>query len=328
MQISSLIDIVEGDLLNSPFISFIYSFKTDPLKVKEGDLFIAKDTDNIPLAVQNGAFAILMYENHPIIDNEIAWIKVKDIDLAVVQLIRFKLANYNLEAYYTDCLTFDLLNVFSQSSTKSIRFIGDINSFIKTIDEIEENDILVSKNKSILDKIYPDNRYFNEYRYDYENLVRHSLFEISFTHNDVFFSKLKIPTIYIEEFLAVYNFLDLPLDYSKLKNISHFKPIFLDKSLDIIEFGKSDKFLICQNDDNLMIKELDYLEKNFKYAKKMYITNSYKNFLDDKQIVVDSIDEIREILKINSFNLVYIIGFEYLDVYTSLEGLEKQPTLF
>ena len=59
MKISSILDIVDGSLLNSPSISFIYSIKTNVEKVKEGDLFIARKNEDIPLAVKNGAFAIL-----------------------------------------------------------------------------------------------------------------------------------------------------------------------------------------------------------------------------------------------------------------------------
>ena len=59
MKINSIIDIIDGKLLNSPSISFIYSFKTDVNKVKEGDLFIANNLDDIQIAVQKGAFAII-----------------------------------------------------------------------------------------------------------------------------------------------------------------------------------------------------------------------------------------------------------------------------
>ncbi len=89
MQISSILDIVDGSLLNSPSISFIYSIKTKVNKVKEGDLFITKNLDDIELAIKNGAFAIILEENYPIIDNEIAWIKVNNIDLTIIKLIRF-----------------------------------------------------------------------------------------------------------------------------------------------------------------------------------------------------------------------------------------------
>ncbi|MGM0518211.1 MAG: peptidoglycan synthetase [Campylobacterota bacterium] len=328
MRISSLIDIVNGELLNSPSISFIYSFKTDCKKVKEGDLFIAKEIDSISLAVQNGAFAVIIDENHPIIDNEIAWIKVEDINLALIQLIRFKLANYDLKSYFTDTLTYDFLRVFSHSSSKKIRFFDDIETFIKNIDNIENSDIIVSTNKELLNKIYPNSLDFNRGSYNFKNLVVHSLFEVSFTHNGTFFSKLRIPSIYIPQFLDVYYFLNSPLDYSKLKSISHFRPIFLDKSLNIIEFGKSDKFIICQNDYQLIMKELDFLEKNFKYANKLYITKYYKNFLDKEQIVIDKLSELKPILKKRDFNLVYIIDFSYNEIIELFEELEKQPTLF
>lgn len=102
MQISSILDIVDGSLLNSPSISFIYSIKTNALKVKEGDLFIAKNINEIELAIKNGAFAIILDTNVPIIDNEIAWIKVKNIDISIIKLIRFKLAIKDIDAYFCE----------------------------------------------------------------------------------------------------------------------------------------------------------------------------------------------------------------------------------
>jgi len=59
VKISSILDIVDGKLLNSPSISFIYSIKTNPKKVKECDLFIAKDGLSLQEAINNGAFAII-----------------------------------------------------------------------------------------------------------------------------------------------------------------------------------------------------------------------------------------------------------------------------
>ena len=96
MQISSILDIVDGSLLNSPSISFIYSIKTNSKKVKEGDLFIVKDLNDIEIAIKNGAFAIILETNSPILDNEIAWIKVKNIDDCIIKLIRYKLSILNL----------------------------------------------------------------------------------------------------------------------------------------------------------------------------------------------------------------------------------------
>lgn len=329
MQISSLIDIIGGRLLNAPSISFIYSFKTDPSKVNEGDLFIARTINDIPLAVQNGAFAIVTQEVHPIIDDEIAWIKVIDVDLSIVQLIRFKLANYSLKAYTCNSASYDFLKLFSSSSSKSIKFLSNsLDDFIKIIDDVEDGDFLISKNKELLEKIYPNINLFNKNNLIYENLVEHSLFEVSFTYEDVYFSKLRLPKIYIGDFLEVYNFLDLDIDLSKLRSFKHFKPLFLDKSLEIIEFGKSDKFIITQSDESLIRNEITYLKNRFKYAKTLYITSKYNSFLDEKQIIVNSIDELKQTLKDRSFNAAYIIGFDYSEISKELQKLEKQASLF
>ena len=112
MQISSILDIVDGELLNSPSISFIYSIKKKKKKIKEGDLFIAKDLNSLELAVENGAFAIISDINFPIIDNEIAWIKVKELETSIIKLIRYKLSSLNLNAYFCDKVTFQLLKLY------------------------------------------------------------------------------------------------------------------------------------------------------------------------------------------------------------------------
>jgi ferrochelatase len=121
VQISSILDIIDGKLLNSPSISFIYSIKTNAKKVKEGDLFIAKDLNDIELAIKNSAFAIIVEENHPIIDNEIAWIKVTSLETTVIKLIRYKLSILNLEAYSCDKVTYQLLRIYSSAFLKSIK---------------------------------------------------------------------------------------------------------------------------------------------------------------------------------------------------------------
>ena len=137
MQISSILDIIGGRLLNSPSISFIYSFKTQASKVKEGDLFIARNLDDIALAVNNGAFAIILENTYPIIDNEIAWIKVDSINLSLIQIIRFKLAAIELKAYICDLITYDFLDIFKCSSSKKIKLISDdLFKFIENLDEI------------------------------------------------------------------------------------------------------------------------------------------------------------------------------------------------
>lgn len=329
MQISSLIDIIDGKLLNSPSISFIYSFKTKASKVKQGDLFIAKKLDDVELAVKNGAFAIIVESRHPIIDNEIAWIKVQSINLCLIQLVRFKLANVNLKAYYCDKICYDLLNIYANTSSKNIKFLPKkLECFIKHLDDLEQDDILISKDKNILDKIYPNNKNFNTESYEIKNLTEHSLFEASFSFNDFYFQKLKISSLYIPQFIAVSKFLDIEIDSSKLKSFNHLKPIFIDKFWDVTDFGKSEKFVIIQNDKDLLENEIEYMRSKYNYAKSIFITSKYEPFFNNEQIIVENIKDVKDVLKNNSFNAAYIYGYSYDDIYENLIKIEKQDSLF
>lgn len=332
MQISSILDIIDGSLLNSPSISFIYSIKTDVLKVKEGDLFITKNLDEIRIAIKNGAFAIITETNTEIIDNEIAWIKVKNIDTSIIKLIRFKLALKNLEAYYCDKITFDLLKIYSTNLAKHIRLIPDkLESLFKYLDEINDNDIIISCDENILSKIYPNIKNFDTTlkNYKVENLLEHSLFETSFSYENRFFSRLKIPSLYISNFLKIYNFINENIDFTKLKSFNNFKPIFIDRNLNLVDFGKSDKFILCQDNSKLYEKEILYIKEKYKYAKTIFISTSYNTHLqEEEQILINNLNELKPLLRKYKFNAAYILGFSHNDIHDYLLKSENTQTLF
>ncbi len=332
MQISSILDIVDGSLLNSPSISFIYSIKTNAKKVKEGDLFIVRDINDIELAIKNGAFAIILEINSPILDNEIAWIKVENIDACIIKLIRYKLSILDLKAYSCDKVTYQLLKIYSSNFSKSIKLIPNkLENLFKNIDEIVLDDIIISSNQEILNKIYPHNKDFNKITttLEIENLIEHSLFETSFSYNNSYFSKLKIPSLYLAQFLRVYNFLGGNIDFGKLKLFNNLKPLFIDRNFNLIEFGKSDRFIISQDTKNLYSNEILYMKIKYKYAKTIFITSEYIDYLKkDEQIIINNLDELKPILRKLKFNAIYLMGFNYTQVQTYLLKSENPLTLF
>jgi ferrochelatase len=330
VKITSILDIIGGKLLNSPSISFIYSFKTNVSKVKEGDLFLAYNLDDVQIAIEKGAFAIITQNLYPIVDKEIAWIRTDSLDTSLIKLIRYKFAHFNLNAFFCNDISYEFIKSLSSQSSKSIKFIPKkIKNFVSCIDDINDETIILSKDRDILDKLYPNNSNFEKENFAISNLVEHSMFEVSFTYKDNYFQRIKIPSIYIEEFLRVYDFLDIrEFDDSRLKNFNLFKPMFLDKNFDIVEFGKSDKFLISQNKLSLVEKEIDYLKSKFTYGKIIYISSSYVKSLPKEQIILDEISKIKDILKNQSFNALYIVGFEFDDISQTLLKEEKELTLF
>ncbi len=327
MKISSITDIVEGELLNTPSISFVYHIKTNPRRVNEGDLFIAKNSKDLQLAIDNGAFGVVYDFETSISDKEIAWIKVDSYSNALVRLFRFHLSHFDLNVFYCDDVTFELLQIY-KSLNKNLKFLtSNLEDSVKILENIEANDILVSTNKEVLDKIYPNNVNFKEDDHRIENLTSHSLFETSFSYDGAYFFKVKTSELYLQQFLDVYNFYNQELDFSKIKNFSCFKPVFVDRFINVIDFGKSDKFLIPQKNKSLVDDEIAYIKKRYKYARTIFITTEYIDSLGKDQYIVSSLKNLKEVLKAQKFNCAYIVGFDFTKVESALVKSMHEMTL-
>ena len=332
MKISSIVDIVDGELLNSPSISFINNISSDANKVKTSDMFIAKNIEDLKIALQNGAYAVIFEKDFEVIDNEIAFIKVKNLELALLKIVRYKLSTLKIKSYFCTDETFDMLKLYQNNHTKPIFLISkNIEKAFKFIDDIKDGDILISKNKKLLESIYPDIKEF-EKKLDensIKNLIKHSLFELSFSYKDIYFSKLRLSKIYLNSFLNIYDFFKGNIDISKLKLYSNFKAIFIDKDFQPIESGKSDSFIICQTNKNLIPIEITYLKNEFKYAKTIFVSNYKISFLDEKeQIIINNIEDLKNILKNLKFNCVYLIGFTNQESFEFLQNSQKLQALF
>lgn len=332
MKISSIVDIVDGELLNSPSISFINNISSDANKVKTSDMFIAKNIEDLKIALQNGAYAVIFEKDFEVIDNEIAFIKVKNLELALLKIVRYKLSTLKIKSYFCTDETFDMLKLYQNNHTKPIFLISkNIEKAFKFIDDIKDGDILISKNKKLLESIYPDSKEF-EKKLDensIKNLIKHSLFELSFSYKDMYFSKLRLSKIYLNSFLNIYDFFKGNIDISKLKLYSNFKAIFIDKDFQPIESGKSDSFIICQTNKNLIPIEITYLKNEFKYAKTIFVSKYKISFLDKKeQIIINNIEDLKNILKNLKFNCVYLIGFTNQESFEFLQNSQKLQALF
>lgn len=332
MKISSIVDIVDGELLNSPSISFINNISSDANKVKTSDMFIAKNIEDLKIALQNGAYAVIFEKDFKVIDNEIAFIKVKNLELALLKIVRYKLSTLKIKSYFCTDETFDMLKLYQNNHTKPIFLISkNIEKAFKFIDDIKDGDILISKNKKLLESIYPDSKEF-EKKLDensIKNLIKHSLFELSFSYKDIYFSKLRLSKIYLNSFLNIYDFFKGNIDISKLKLYSNFKAIFIDKDFQPIESGKSDSFIICQTNKNLIPIEIAYLKNEFKYAKTIFVSKYKISFLDEKeQIIINNIEDLKNILKNLKFNCVYLIGFTNQESFEFLQNSQKLQALF
>lgn len=71
------------------------------------------------------------------------------------------------------------------------------------------------------------------------------------------------------------------------------------------------------------------MKKQYKYAKTVFITSDYIDYLEkDEQILINNIEQLKPTLRKLKFNGIYIIGFNYKEVYEYLIKSEDVQTLF
>ena len=59
MRLENVIALTHATLLNSPYVSDFSGITYEVKSVKRGSLFVAKESSEIELAIQNGAYGIL-----------------------------------------------------------------------------------------------------------------------------------------------------------------------------------------------------------------------------------------------------------------------------
>ena len=75
--------------------------------------------------------------------------------------------------------------------------------------------------------------------------------------------------------------------------------------------------------------EIAYIKKEFNYAKTIFITKYYIDFISkDEQSIIQNISDIKDILKTSTFNCVYLIGFNSKEIYEYLQKSQNGATLF
>ena len=282
MQISALTDIVEGKLLNSPSISFITQTHTNIKKVNEGDAFFAKNHLEIELAIKKGAFAIILDFDTNIIDIEIAWIKVDDFKKSLSNILRYKLLEHKNKFIKTNKIFFNLLNIFKTKELSNIILLdNDLAKDFEILSSFENEKLIFGTNLELLNSISGNVMILENKQYEILNLTSHSLFETSFSYEDKFFDKLKLPTVYINDLLQQLELFEYKLDLKKLNNFNLFKPIFVNKSKQIVPYGQTNRFILASNDNDIANIEIDYLSKHYSYGNiKILETNS----LSDEKI--------------------------------------------
>lgn len=309
MQITALTDIVEGELLNSPAISFITQIHTNISKVNEGDAFFATSKSEIQKAIKKGAFAIIFDFDFDIIDDEIAWIKTLNMNKSISNILRFKLLEYKIKYIHTNKIFFNLLGIFKTKELSHVlQLSNDIKENFELLNYCTKDKIIFGTDLKFLNAIGTDILSLKEQKYDVKNLTMHSLFETSFSYKDKFFDKIKLPKVYINDMIQQLELFEYKLDLKKLNHFELFKPLFINKSFQIVPFGQTNRFIVANKDNDVAKIEIEYLKKYYNYANVVILDATFLPY-----------SELFLKIQTITFNALYIKG---VSIETILKILE------
>ncbi len=327
MRIESLAKIIDGELLNFPSITYIDQVKINAKKVKRADAFICKNDKDIRNAIQNGAYAIISEINLQISDDEIAWIKVDSVEKAIIRYLRYKTIQLQSKFYLCDSVTYEILQ--SAVLSKDIIFLSNdiFDNFLKIVNA-NDNTIFISTDKKVLNDIYPAYLIVEDTDKNFVKIVKKMLFKIELIYQDTFYKDIYLPPVFIKQLNKAIKFskkFSFDFSFENISLQSHFKPIFIDNSLNIKDFGQTGKVFVEERDKSNIKEEIIHLNKYAKYAKNiLLIPEQYEEKYDTIETkIYTSFDDIIKYSKEN-YNFFLILNKEKKDIFTLLNHIKQK----
>ena len=317
MRLENTVGLINGELINSPFVNNFTNIILDAKAVRRGDLFIAFKEEEIKEAIFNGAYGVIFDKPTQITDSEIAWIKVKNVEDALVRLLRFELLNKKITVYSCHEIVLKLaLQIVSEPTF--IPLTGDIKSVFKSLAHIDEHCIVLFSPTITTANIFTQIKEVPENSHSNITIVEQTLFETSFIYNDIFYERESISPFfipYLESLLELFKKLKINFRLKKFTPIEHFEAVFINKIFEIKEFGTSDRVLIFEKNLSLVEDEILFLHNHATWAKNIYIVPNEmkkklsKELLENVNILFyHSKERINKFLQTNVFHFAFIAG--------------------
>ena len=319
MKISALTNIVEGKLLNTPAISFVTQIHLNINKLNDGDAFFANNQAELDKALIKGIFAVILDFTPNITDNEIAWIKVENLEKAKTNILRYFLIQNNLSFIYIDKVFYQFLDLFKTKELmeKKIILKNNIKKDFELLNGLTTDTTIFCTNLKFLQAISPNIKKLRYKNYKIKNLTIHTLFEVSFSYNDRFFEHIRLPKVYINYFIQIAELFEYKIDLKRLNSFELFKPLFINKSRQVVPNGQTNRFILANDNKDICKKEINYLKEYYSYA--ILVVIDMSSYSDN---------EIFLHIKKVEFNALYIKGKNIKYINKILEQNNSLEKLF
>jgi len=326
MKIEDILNLTEGVLTNTPKVQAIEAATVFYSKVDHGDLFFSSNQEEIDQAIENGAYAIV-YDDDNIIkkDDEIAWIKVSDIQLAAFKLIRYVVIKKEASFFLLLDHELTFLKMILEHKT-NIAFIE--NDWRKAFEQIlnSEHTLFVGTNTELMQLIKPDVPKLTREVDGY--LVCDTLFKTSFKVDSFVYQEKDLIPFHLEYLLRAIDFCKtrgLPYSVERIKYTKHFTPVFIDAKLNSAKASKSDRVAIFVDNTSDITKAREYVMRSNMWVKSIVLTPPKTKVPGiDHPHWFKSEEEVRELLKNIHFNYAFI----YSTDRSILRTIKEEYSLF
>ena len=326
MKIEDILNLTEGTLSNTPKVQAIEAATVYYSKVEHGDLFFSSNQEEIDQAIANGAYAII-YDDDSIVrkDEEIAWIKVSDIQLAAFKLIRYVIIKKESKFFLLSEheLTFLKMILLHKGN---ISFIA--NDWRKAFEQILNSDagLFVGADKELMQLIKPDIKKLDREVEGYP--ISDTLFKSTFKVDGYVYQEKELIPFHLEYLLRVVHFCttqNLPFSVDRIKYTKHFIPIFIDGELKSTKPSKSDKVAIFTDNIKDIVEAREYIKRSNMWVKGIVLTPpKIKVPGIDRPHWFESEEEVRELLKSTLFNYAFIYNADR----SILNTIKEEYSLF
>ena len=326
MKIEDILNLTEGILSNTPKVQAIESATVYYSKVEHGDLFFSSNQEEINKAIENGAYAIV-YDDENIVrkDEEIAWIKVSDIQLAAFKLIRYVIIKKEAQFFLLSEheLTFLKMILLHKNN---ISFVS--NDWRKAFEQILNSDgsLFVGTDKELMKLIKPDVAKLEREVEGYP--VSDTLFRTTFKVGGFVYQEKELIPFHLEYLLRAIDFCDkegLPYSVDRIKYTKHFMPVFIDLKLKSTRPSNSDRVAIFTDSLSDIAKAREYVMRSNMWVKSIVLTPPKTKVPGiDHPHWFNNEEEVRELLKSIHFNYAFIYNADK----SILNTIKEEYSLF
>jgi len=308
MKISDVLNITGGELVTEPSIQAVEGATVYPSKVENGDLFFAGRREDIPKAVENGAYAVIFEGDTPTgMDDEIAWIEVPSVREAAFRLLRYVQLRKESEIYLLENHEYTFLKMIV-SGRSPLVFLPD--EWMKAFEALlnGEGSIFVTTDEVLARSVSANPERIEEPADGY--MVSDTLFRSTFRIGSYIYQNREMAPFHLGYLLKAVGFCDrreIPYSIERLRYTRHFMPVFVDAKLSRVSGSESDRVVIfCDNREDIVAAR-EYVRYQSSWARSIVLTPpSTKVDGVERPIWFEGAQEAREILKKSHFNYAFI----------------------